>query len=191
MKSAAADMIPQEPLIRPGLGAIFGCFFTIGSQSFGGGTTAWLRREVVNKRGWLTDKQFLASLAICQITPGPNPLNMSVFFGSVLGGPLGALAGFSGMMAFPTLLCLILGALYFTYHQVPALEILFGGLGAVAIGMNFANAIRLTRKNIRKLRQLAVIGLVALAVGICHFPLLYVLVVAVPLNLLFEIWKPS
>ncbi len=190
IKTAAASTVPEEPLVRPRLSAIFGCFFLIGSQSFGGGTTAWLRREVVIKRGWLTDKQFLASLAICQITPGPNPLNMSVFLGSVLGGTLGALAGFAGMMAFPTLLCLALGALYFTYNQVPGLEILLGGVGAVAIGMNLANAIRLTRKNIHKFRQLAVIVLVSVAVGICHFPLLYVLVVSVPLNLLVEICQP-
>ncbi|MDR3520720.1 MAG: chromate transporter [Acidocella sp.] len=191
MAIAPDEAIPDEPLIRPGLGAIFGCFFTIGSQSFGGGTTAWLRREVVTKRGWLTDQQFLASLAICQITPGPNPLNMAVFLGSVLGGGMGALAGFAGMMAFPTVLCLSLGALYYTYHQLPGLEILLGGLGAVAIGMNLANAIRLTRKNIRKIRQFTVIVLVAIAAGIFHFPLLDVLAIAVPLNLLAEIWKPS
>jgi chromate transporter len=191
MEPATAEPPPEAPLIRPGLGAIFGCFFTIGSQSFGGGTTAWLRRELVTKRGWLTDKQFLASLAICQITPGPNPLNMSVFLGSILGGTLGALAGFAGMMAFPTVLCLSLGALYFTYHQVPGLEILLGGLGAVAIGMNLSNAIRLTRKNIHTFRQLAVIILVSVAVGIAHVPLLYVLAVSIPLNLLLEIWKPS
>ncbi|HQT63513.1 MAG: hypothetical protein B7Z75_07330 [Acidocella sp. 20-57-95] len=191
MAVKTAEAIPDEPLIRPSLAAIFGCFFTIGSQSFGGGTTAWLRREVVTKRGWLSDKQFLASLAICQIAPGPNPLNMAVFLGGFLGGAKGALAGFAGMMAFPSFLCLILGALYFTYHQIPGLETLLGGLGAVAIGMNIANAVRLSRKNIRKLRQILVIVLVGIAVGILHFPLLNVLLVGIPLNLLAETWKPS
>jgi len=180
------DGMPAPAATRPPLTAIFGCFFTIGSQSFGGGTSSWIRREVVTKRGWLSDAQFLSSLAVCQIAPGPNPMNMAVFLGTMLRGTSGALTAFAGLMAFPVVLCLALGALYFAGHQLPGLEVLLGGLGAVAIGMNIANAIRLTRKNIRRTRQFLVIALVTVAVGFCHFPLWDVLGVAVPLNLLVE-----
>jgi len=186
---AAAPAGPS--LACPSLAAIFTCFFVIGSQSFGGGTTAWLRREIVAKRGWLDDRQFLSSLAICQIAPGANPINMAVFLGSRLRGASGALSAFAGLMVVPVILCLVLGALYFTGRQLPGLEIVLGGLGAVAIGMNIANAIRLTRKNVRHWRQVTVITLVAVAVGIFQFPLLDTLAVAVPLNILVELWKPA
>lgn len=186
---ATAELV--ESKAPPSLAAIFSCFFVIGSQSFGGGTTAWLRREIVEKRAWLNDRQFLSSLAICQIAPGANPINMAVFLGSRLRGTVGALSAFAGLMLVPVILCLALGALYFTGRHLPGLEILLGGLGAVAIGMNIANAVRLTHKNVRHWRQAMVILLVTITVGICQFPLLYVLAVAVPLNILLELWKPA
>ncbi len=181
--------MPVEPKASPRHSEIFWCFFAIGSQSFGGGTTAWLRREVVTKRGWLNDKQFLASLALCQIAPGPNPMNMAVFLGSMLRGTPGALSAFAGLMAFPVVLCLVLGAIYFRYRQLPGLEFLLGGLGAVAIGMNIANGLRLSRKNVRHLRQILMISAVTVAVGFWHLPLLWVLAVAVPVNVCVEMWS--
>jgi chromate transporter len=180
-----------EPKAQPSLRDIFSCFFVIGSQSFGGGTSAWIRREVVTKRGWLDDKQFLSSLAVCQIAPGPNPMNMAVFLGSMMRGTIGALTAFAGLMVFPVVLCLVLGTLYFAGRHLAAFGFLLSGLGAVAIGMNIANATRLTQKNVRHLRQVIVIGLVTIAVGFCRFPLLYVLAVAVPINVFAEIWCPA
>jgi chromate transporter len=191
MDHAPARRGDKELAGRPALAAIFMCFFSIGSQSFGGGTTAWVRREVVTKRGWMSDGQFLSCLAVCQIAPGPNPMNMAVFLGSMLRGTAGALSAFCGLMAFPTVLCLSLGALYFANFRLPAVEVLLSGLGAVAIGMNIANAVRLTRKNIRRLRQIMILSIVAVAVGVDHVPLLYTLLVVVPTNILIEIWRPA
>jgi chromate transporter len=186
-----AAVVSSETKIRPSLASIFNCFFVIGSQSFGGGTSAWIRREVVQKRGWLNDQQFMSSLAVCQIAPGPNPMNMAVFLGCMLRGTIGALTAFAGLMAFPVVLCLVLGAFYLANRHLPGLEILLGGLGAVAIGMNTANGIQLVRKNIRRLRQVLMIVIVAFAVGFGHFPLLYVLAVAVPISIAVEIWSPA
>ncbi len=90
-------------------------------------------------------------------------------------------------MAVPVVLVLAIGAFYFTNRHLPGLETLLAGLGAVAIGMNIANALRLSRRNIVAVRQMIVVGLVVLAVGIFQFPLLYVLAVAVPLNILVEL----
>jgi chromate transporter len=191
VETDAASPVPMEPVIRPSLPAIFGCFFMIGSQSFGGGVSAWIRREVVAKRGWLTDKQFLSSLAVCQIAPGPNPMNMAVFLGCMLRGTIGALTAFAGLMVVPVLLCLGLGALYFSNRHLPGFEILLAGLGAVAIGMNLTNGIRLTQKNIRHARHVAMIAIVTFSVGILHFPLLYVLAVTVPVAVFVEARTPA
>lgn len=185
-EDGATQPVSMEPNVRPSLPAIFSCFFVIGSQSFGGGTSTWIRREVVTKRGWLNDKQFLSCLAVCQIAPGPNPMNMAVFLGCRMRGTIGALTAFVALMVFPVVLCLALGALYLANRRLPAIEILLGGLGAVAIGMNVANGIRLTRKNIRRPRQVLMIAIVTLSVGIYHFPLFCVLLFAVPAAIFIE-----
>jgi chromate transporter len=176
----------EDVVTPPRLKDIFVCFFFIGAQSFGGGLNAWIRREVVKKRGWLTDPQFLSALAVCQVAPGPNPMNLAVFLGSQLAGTAGALVAFAGLMAVPVVLVLTIGAFYFTDRHLPGLETLLAGLGAVAIGMNIANALRLSRKNIVALRQVIIVILIVVAVGLFQWPLLYVLAVAIPVNLLVE-----
>src|SRR6185312_7853007 len=52
---------------RPTLAALFGGFVSIGMMSFGGGLAAWMRREVVQRRGWMDDPQFLSGYALSQL----------------------------------------------------------------------------------------------------------------------------
>ncbi len=170
---------------RPSLTAIFHCFFMIGVQSFGGGLSAWIRREVIQKRHWMEDADFLSALAVSQIVPGPNPMNLTVFLGNTLRGAAGSVVALAGLMLFPVVLVLALGEVYFAEKSLPAFEAAISGLGAVAVGMNLANGIQLTRRNIR-LRQMIVVGLVAIAAGGARISLLEILAVIVPVNILIE-----
>ena len=111
---------------RPRLAEIFMLFLRIGAVSFGGGMSAWIRREVVLKQGWLEDRQFLAGLALCQITPGANGVNIAIFTGSLLRGGLGACAAFFGLMAIPFVVLLVAGGVYFANQAA----IRNAGLGA-------------------------------------------------------------
>lgn len=182
----ASEALELQAESHASLWELFVCFFLIGCQSFGGGVSAWIRREVVDKRQWLDGERFLAGLAICQIAPGPNPMNLAVFIGTMLRGGVGALVAFAGLMLVPTILVLSLGAFYFADQVLPGFERAIGGLGAVAIGMNAANGIRLSRRNVRHLRQLAMIALVAGVIGFSNLPLFGVLVVVVPLSIVIE-----
>jgi chromate transporter len=49
-------------------------FFRVGNLTFGSGdaTTALLREELVEQRGWLGDHQFALCYAIARVTPGTN-----------------------------------------------------------------------------------------------------------------------
>ena len=80
----------------PSLAALFLCFLTIGSTSFGGGLLGWIRRELVEKRGWLDDQQFLVVLRLSQIVPGATNVNLAVLIGTQLRGVPGALAASPG-----------------------------------------------------------------------------------------------
>ena len=79
-------------------------------SSFGGGLTAWVRREVVQRRGWMDDQQFLSGYALSQLVPGATNVNLAVFIGTQLRGVPGALACFAGLTAPPLLLMLVIWA---------------------------------------------------------------------------------
>ena len=76
-------------------------FLTIGSTSFGGGLTGWMRRELVEKRGWLDDQQFLANYGLSQMVPGATNVNLAVLIGAQLRGAVGALTALAGLLLVP------------------------------------------------------------------------------------------
>jgi chromate transporter len=167
----------------PSLASIAWVFMTIGMQSFGGGMSAWIRREIVQQRGWLTEGQFVSGMALSQITPGANGVNLAVFVGTTLRGSAGALAALVGMLLVPVLAILAMGAAFGSVRDVAGVESAMAGLGAGAIGLNAANGLRLSRRNVRGWSGLLVMAITAGAVGIAGLPLLAVLAVMVPASL--------
>ena len=171
----------------PSLTTLFLGFVGIGLSSFGGGLTAWLRREVVQRRGWLDDQQFLSGYALSQLVPGATNVNLTVFIGTQLRGVPGALVCFAGLTTPPLIIAIILSSIYFALRSMPggvSVSIALSGMGAVAIGLNLGTGIRLARHAIRRVVPALIAATVALSVGVAGFPLIRVLAVMIPVSLL-------
>jgi len=74
------------------LGTLFLTFLKIGAVLYGSGYVllAFLRDDLVERLGWLTDRQLLDAIAVGQFTPGPV-FTTATFIGYVLAGSVGAL----------------------------------------------------------------------------------------------------
>jgi chromate transporter len=182
----------KDPAHTP-LADLFLGFFSIGAMSFGGGLAAWIRRETVQRRGWLDDRQFLAGYALSQIVPGATNVNLAVFIGAQLRGLAGAVVAVIGLMAVPVGLVMAAGALYAAARAGPtAVPIARGlaGMGAAAIGLNLATGIRLGLNNLRTPGAMLVAAITAAAVGLLDVPLLYALVAMIPVSFVLT-WRGS
>ena len=96
------------------LGTLFLTFLKIGAFTFGGGyaMVALLETEFVEKRGWLTQEEFLDMTAIAESTPGPMAVNSATYLGYRLGGFAGAAIS-TLAVALPSFLIIYLIFLFF------------------------------------------------------------------------------
>ena len=80
---------------------IYALFFKMGGVTFGGGYAMLpiLRREIVEKYGWLTEEQVMDFYAISQGLPGIIAINVSVFIGYSRQKTLGAVSAALGMVS--------------------------------------------------------------------------------------------
>jgi chromate transporter len=90
----AASIVPF------GLWPLFGVFLKIGAVLFGSGYVllAFLRADLVERLGWLTERQLLDAVAVGQVTPGPL-FTTATFIGYLLGGGSGAAVATVGIFA--------------------------------------------------------------------------------------------
>ena len=86
--------------IRAGLWPLFCVFLGIGRVLYGSGYVllAFLQRNIVDERGWLSTEQLLDAVAVGQVTPGPV-FSTATFVGWQVAGPAGAAVATAGIFA--------------------------------------------------------------------------------------------
>lgn len=135
MSSPAPSSLPQAELPRPRhLSELFWSLTVLALQGFGG-VLAVVQRELVEKRQWLSNEEFMEDWAVAQIMPGPNVVNLSIMLGERYFGWRGAIVGLCGMLTFPMLVVISLTLIYTQFAANPAVAGALRGMGAVAAGL--------------------------------------------------------
>jgi len=168
----------------PRLAALAAAFARIGLSSFGGGNAGWVRRELVERRGWLTLDEFLVGYALCQVLPGATTVNLAVFCGTRLRGARGACAACAGILLPPMLLIVAAGLAYAAYGSVPSVQRLLAGVSAAAIGLTLQTGLASGWRALGGVLEWGLALAVAGAVGWLRWPLLDVILAVGPLGVL-------
>lgn len=164
---------------------IFALFARIGLTSFGGGISAWIYRDVVDRRRWLTEDEFLAGLTLAQILPGPNVINLSIYIGQRMRGTPGSVIAGSALLLPPMFVAVGLLVLFNAFSGLQWLHAALEGVAAAAIGLTFSVGYRSARHCAKASPwTLPLLGTVFVAVGVLRLPLLPVVLCVVPVALL-------
>ena len=143
MTAAPLPHTAPEALAAPGSKLeLFTAFTSLSLQGFGG-VLPVAQRELVERRRWLSKEQFVEMLAVSQVLPGPNVVNLALMFGDRCFGLRGAFAALAGMLLAPMLIVLALTALYGHYADNPVVTGALRGMGAVAAGLIISTGLKL------------------------------------------------
>jgi chromate transporter len=121
---------------------LFVSFTLLALQGFGG-VLAVVQREMVDRKRWLTQEEFIEDWAVAQIMPGPNVVNLSLMIGGRYFGVPGALAALAGLLAVPLVLVLILAVLHARFADNAVVAGALRGMAAVCAGLIGAAGLRL------------------------------------------------
>lgn len=183
MSTDAPPLVAAADNGRVSLLSIFLVFLKMGAFSFGGGLTGWVYQEVVTLRGWMAEDEFMSGLALCQVLPGTNITNISVFVGMRLRGMLGAIVAVFALLLAPFLAVIALGVLYGYVAGVPWLDPALDGISAAAIGLLLLVGVKGTTRAARKIYPLIFVAATAIMVGILQWPLLPVVLGVAPFSI--------
>lgn len=111
-------------------------FLKIGSVLYGSGYVllAFLQRELVEQKGWLTSHQLMDAVAVGQLTPGPV-LTTATFIGYVLAGHAGAIAGTVGIFLPSFLLVAIINIKLMPWMRSEQFKGFLAGVTAASVGL--------------------------------------------------------
>ena len=149
----------------------FGCLTL---HSFGG-ALFWSRRMLVEKKRWLTEHEFVEMLALAQLMPGANGINLAVMVGYRFAGWKGAMAAMGGFVGAPIVIIIGLGVLYQHFGTVPLAKHALAGMSSIAVGLLLATAVKLAKVLEWRWRPWMFVVLAFAGVGIMRWPLLFVL----------------
>jgi len=117
--------------------ALVGYFLRLGTLGFGGPVALanYIRRDLVEERGWLTEQQYEDGLALSAACPGPLAYQLGVYCGYVLRGVPGALAVAVAFALPPFVIVLAVAAVYRHFAAAWWLRALFHGIAPAVVAL--------------------------------------------------------
>jgi chromate transporter len=112
-------------------------FLKLGTLAFGGPAAhiAMMRQEVVEKRAWLSDSEFLDLLGAANLIPGPSSTELAIHIGFRQARWLGLLTVGACFILPAAIMVTVLAWLYQSFHAMPQVAALLYGVKPVVVAI--------------------------------------------------------
>jgi chromate transporter len=130
-------MAPSEQPQHTPLAEVAVLFLRLGFTAFGGPAAhiAMMRDEVVSRRAWVTEQQFLDMLGVCNLIPGPTSTEMAIYLGYRRAGWRGLVLG-GALFILPAMaIVLAIAWAYVRFGSTPGATALLYGIKPVIIAI--------------------------------------------------------
>lgn len=138
-------------------------FLRLGTLGFGGpiALAGHMQRDLVERRGWISQQDYGEGLAFSQLSPGPLAAQLAMYLGWVRYGRLGATLVAAAFILPSFAMVVILSSLYLRFGGLAWMQSAFYGVGACVIAIVARSAWKLARTTVGKDRLLLAICVVS------------------------------
>lgn len=116
---------------------MFITFFKIGAFTLGGGYAMLpiIQKEVVKKKKWIGETEFLDMVAISQSAPGPLAVNISAFVGQKMKGLMGLITSTLGAILPSFIIIILVASVFLGIENSPVFQRVFQGIRPAVVAL--------------------------------------------------------
>ncbi len=142
----------QRPAPEYSLARMVLYFLWLGTIGFGGpiALAAYMQRDLVDKRAWLSNDEYLEGLALAQLAPGPLAAQLAMYLGFLRAGWLGATLVAIAFVGPSFLMVVLLALAYAHFGGLAWMQAVFYGIGAAVIGIIARSAWKLMKVTLKR-----------------------------------------
>ena len=131
-------------------------FLYLGTFGFGGpiALAGYMQRDLVERRHWISRKDYVDGLALAQLAPGPLAAQLAIYLGWAKGRVFGATAVAAAFILPSFVMVLALSAVYVRYGGLSWMQSAFYGIGAAVIAIIARSALKLVKLTLGRDRLL-------------------------------------
>lgn len=128
-------------------------FVKIGAFTFGGGLAMMpiMQRELIEKRGWVTEEELIDYFAIGQSTPGIIAVNVSTFVGYKRLGWFGGIVGTLGVVTPSWVIIMLLAGAISSVDKYPLAQKALKGINVAVAALLTSVIVKFSKKTIKNI----------------------------------------
>ena len=165
---------------------LFYTYLKIGTFTLGGGYAMLplIQREIVDRQGWIDEKEFLNMIALAQAAPGLIAVNSAIFIGWRIDGWRGVAGAVLGAVLPSFVIILAIAMVFSEWKELPAVEAAFKGIRPAVVALIAAPLFKMAKS--AKISWLtALIPIVAaLLIWVLHVNPVWVILATIVLTLI-------
>jgi len=166
MRPAQAVDESPEGLAPYSLRELVSYFLVLGTTGFGGpiALVGYMQRDLVERRRWISLKDYKEGLALAQLAPGPLAAQLAIYLGWLRYGVLGATLVAIAFILPSFVMVFVISAVYLAYGGLGWMQGAFYGIGAAVIAIIGRSAYKLTKSTLGDDRLLWILFLTSAVV---------------------------
>ena len=166
-------------------------FVKIGAFTFGGGLAMMpiMQRELIEKRGWITEEELIDYFAIGQSTPGIIAVNVATFVGYKRLGWLGGIIGTIGVVTPSWVIIMLLASAISSVDKYPLAQKALRGINVAVAALLTSVIVKFSKKTIKNMWNAVFMLLAFVLIYFFKVQSVFIIIASLVIGCLITIYK--